>query len=72
MRRLGALIALALCFGVPAGSRMALASGAAAVPAAASPAAASPAATCRRLGTDDRLRPIPGSLVPAATRLFGL
>ncbi|MGH7105824.1 MAG: hypothetical protein ACREFT_04895 [Acetobacteraceae bacterium] len=67
MRRLGALIALALFFGVPAGSRMALASGA-----AASPAAASPAATCRRLGTDDRLRPIPGSLVPAATRLFGL
>lgn len=34
--------------------------------------AASPAALCRRLGTDDRLRPIPRSLVPAATRLFHL
>jgi hypothetical protein len=35
-------------------------------------AAASPAALCRKLGTDDRLRPIPQSLVPAARRLFGL
>jgi hypothetical protein len=34
--------------------------------------AASPAALCRRLGTDDRLRPIPASLVPAARRLFDL
>ncbi|MGH7101547.1 MAG: hypothetical protein ACREFJ_04040 [Acetobacteraceae bacterium] len=62
VRRLGALIALLLLLGVAAGSRVALASG----------AAASPAAACRRLGTDDQLRPIPGSLVPAATRLFGL
>jgi hypothetical protein len=34
--------------------------------------AASPAAYCRRVGTDDATRPIPQSLVPAATRLFGL
>jgi hypothetical protein len=34
--------------------------------------AASPAAQCRRLGTDDRVRPIPGSLIPAAVRLFDL
>ena len=37
-----------------------------------SAAASSPAALCRKLGTDDRLRPIPQSLVPAARRLFGL
>ena len=35
-------------------------------------AAASPAALCRKLGTSDRLRPIPDSLVPAARRLFDL
>ena len=35
-------------------------------------AAASPFALCRKLGTDDRLRPLPAALVPAATRLFGL
>ncbi|MGH6989894.1 MAG: hypothetical protein ACREE3_08350, partial [Stellaceae bacterium] len=34
--------------------------------------AASPAAYCRRVGTDDATRPIPRSLVPAATRLFHL
>jgi hypothetical protein len=34
--------------------------------------AASPEALCRKLGTDDRLRPISAALVPAATRLFGL
>jgi hypothetical protein len=34
--------------------------------------AASPAALCRKLGTDDRLRAIPDSLVPAAIRLFYL
>jgi hypothetical protein len=34
--------------------------------------AASPAAQWRRLGTDDRVRPIPGSLIPAAVRLFDL
>ena len=33
---------------------------------------ASPAAFCRTVRTDDRLRPIPDSLVPAATRLFQL
>jgi hypothetical protein len=32
----------------------------------------SPATLCRTLGTDDRLRPIPASLVPAARRLFEL
>lgn len=62
MRRLGALIVLLALFGVAAGSRVALASA----------PAASPAAACRRLGTDDQLRPIPRSLVPTATRLFGL
>ncbi|HJU20220.1 MAG TPA: hypothetical protein VJ770_27525 [Stellaceae bacterium] len=35
-------------------------------------AAASPAALCRKVGTDDRLRPIPQALVPAAVRLFHL
>lgn len=34
--------------------------------------AASPAEVCRQLGTDDQLREIPLSLVPAAVRLFGL
>jgi hypothetical protein len=34
--------------------------------------AASPAAQCRHLGTDDRLRPLPDSLVPTAARLFDL
>lgn len=31
-----------------------------------------PARYCRRVGTDDTPRPIPGSLVPATRRLFGL
>ena len=31
-----------------------------------------PAQYCRRAGTDDKLRPIPEPLVPAAKRLFGL
>lgn len=34
--------------------------------------AASPATYCQQAGTDDTLRPIPESLVPAAVRLFGL
>lgn len=34
--------------------------------------AASPEAFCRSAGTDDTLRPIPQSLVPAAVTLFGL
>ena len=34
--------------------------------------AESPAAVCRAVGTDDRLRSIPDSLVPAAMRLFHL
>lgn len=32
----------------------------------------SPAAYCRRVGTDDRLRSVPPSLVPAVVRLFRL
>jgi hypothetical protein len=39
-------------------------------PAAAWPA--SPTALCRRLGTSDRLRPLPGSLTGRASTLFGL
>lgn len=35
-------------------------------------AASSPRAQCRAAGTDDRLQPIPASLVPAAVRLFHL
>lgn len=35
-------------------------------------AAEPPAQYCRRVGTDDALRPIPASLVPAAKRLFDL
>ena len=31
-----------------------------------------PVQFCRRVGTDDTLRPIPDSLVPAAQKLFGL
>jgi hypothetical protein len=31
-----------------------------------------PAAYCRHVGTDDTLRPIPPSLIPAAKRAFGL
>ena len=34
--------------------------------------AASPQEFCQEAGTDDALRPIPDSLVPAAVRLFGL
>lgn len=34
--------------------------------------AASPQEFCQAAGTDDALRPIPDSLVPAAVRLFGL
>jgi hypothetical protein len=33
---------------------------------------AAAAEVCRRYGTDDKLRPIPQSLVPIAKRLFGL
>ncbi|MDA8052389.1 MAG: hypothetical protein M0002_20700 [Rhodospirillales bacterium] len=44
----------------------------AALLAASGPArAATPAEICRHLGTDDRLREIPFSLMPAAVRLFG-
>ncbi|MGH7067158.1 MAG: hypothetical protein ACREFO_14705 [Acetobacteraceae bacterium] len=60
------LIVLLAFVGVPRGPREALAS------VAAAPAAASPASVCRKLGTDDRLREIPRSLVPTAARLFGL
>lgn len=41
-------------------------------PAAPSPPAQSPNVVCRTAGTDDRLRGIPASLVPAAVRLFHL
>ena len=57
MRRIG--LAVAVGIGLP---------GFLSLPAA----AVSPAALCRRLGTDDQLRPIPQSLVPAARRLFDL
>ena len=33
--------------------------------------AETPAALCRRIGTDDTLRPIPESLVPAVNAVFG-
>ncbi|MGH7111795.1 MAG: hypothetical protein ACREFK_15360 [Stellaceae bacterium] len=57
MRRSG--LAVAIAIGLAAGATL---------PAA----AASPAALCRKLGTDDHLRPIPPALVPAARRLFDL
>lgn len=57
MRRSG--LAAAIALGLAAGATL---------PAA----AASPAALCRKLGTDDHLRPIPSTLVPVARRLFDL
>ncbi len=63
MRRVAMLLAIAMWF---------LACAVVPVPAFPGEPPLSPGALCRRLGTDDRLRPIPDSLVPAAIRLFDL
>jgi hypothetical protein len=63
---IGALLALIVC------AVLTSAGYTAAAVAGAPRSIASPARFCSRIVTDDVLRPIPGSLVPAAERAFGL